>query len=269
MTAGYGVAVPQPRITRSRDSTGPIRSSDRTYRPIKGARTSSVDRAAAFHVEPSHGSAAAETTAAAHLLLTNRLRAAHPGINGARKTLRTLTISVFRRRTIGRPLRLAPVAAVLVLLVVAAPAGAAPSCGRQVIDDWFDNSRVDRTYPRHCYDDAIELLQPDVRDYSNAEEEITRALQRRGRTVTPPPRPPILLPRTARTRSSAPARNLRRPPKKPTTTVVDHPETETAPVAAPPLDGASASSVPIPLLVLSGLALLLIAGGSAGYFVRR
>jgi hypothetical protein len=27
--------------------------------------------------------------------------------------------------------------------------------------------------------------------------------------------------------------------------------------------------VPIPLLVLAGLALLLIAGGSAGYFVRR
>jgi hypothetical protein len=35
------------------------------------------------------------------------------------------------------------------------------------------------------------------------------------------------------------------------------------------VDGASASSVPIPLLVLSGLALLLLAGGSAGYIVRR
>jgi hypothetical protein len=44
-------------------------SSDRSYSPIERARTSSVDRAAAFHVEPSYGSAAAEITAAAHLFL--------------------------------------------------------------------------------------------------------------------------------------------------------------------------------------------------------
>jgi hypothetical protein len=228
-----------------------------------------VDRAAAFHVEPSHGSAAAEITAAAHLFLTNRLRAAHPGINGARKTLHTLTTSVPCRRTIGLPLRLAPVAAFLVLLVVAAPADAAPSCGRQVIDDWFDNSRVDRTYPRHCYDDAIELLQPDVRDYSNAEEEITRALQRRGRTVPPPPATTDPRPAGSPDEVVGPGNKPPRPPKQPTTTAVDPPEVESPPLAAPPVPGASASSVPIPLLVLSGLALLLLAGGSAGYIVRR
>jgi hypothetical protein len=228
-----------------------------------------VDRAAAFHVEPSYESAAAEITAAAHSLLTNRLRAAHPGINGARKTLHTLTTSVSCRRTIRLPLRLAPVAAFLALLVLPAPAGAAQSCGRQVIDDWFDNSRVDRTYPRHCYDDAIELLQPDVRDYSNAEEEITRALQRRGRTVTPPPATTDPPPADDPDEAVGPGKKPTRPPKQPTTTAVDPPEIESPPIAAPPMDGASASAVPIPLLVLSGLALLLIAGGSAGYFVRR
>ena len=243
-------------------------SSDRSYSPIERARTSSVDRAAAFHVEPSYGSAAAEITAAAHPLLTNRLRVAHPGINGARKTLHTLTTSVSCRRTIGLPLRLAPVAAFLVLLVVTAPADAAPSCGRQVIDDWFDNSRVDRTYPRHCYDDAIELLQPDVRDYSNAEEEITRALQRRGRSVPPPPATTDRPPADSPDEVVGPGKKPARPPKQPTTTAVD-PPVESPPIAAPPVDGASASAVPIPLLVLSGLALLLIAGGSAGYIVRR
>jgi len=162
------------------------------------------------------------------------------------------------------------VATVLVLLAVAAPAGAAPSCGRQVIDDWFADSRVDRTYPLHCYDDAIELLQPDVRDYSNAEEEITRALQRRGRTVTPPPSTTDPPPDDGPSSGAGPREKPpKASPKKPTTTAVDHPETENPPVVAPPLDGASASSVPIPLLVLSGLALLLIASGSAGYFVRR
>ena len=162
-------------------------------------------------------------------------------------------------------------AAFLVLLVVTAPADAAPSCGRQVIDDWFDNSRVDRTYPRHCYDDAIELLQPDVRDYSNAEEEITRALQRRGRTVPPSPATTDRPPADSPDEVVGPGKKPPRPPKQPTTTAVDPPEieSESPPIAAPPVDGASASSVPIPLLVLSGLALLLIAGGSAGYIVRR
>ena len=42
----------------------------------------------------------------------------------------------------------------------------------------------------------------------------------------------------------------------------DDPPTETTAVS--PVDAESASSVPIPLLILAGLALLLIAGGSAG-----
>ncbi len=41
------------------------------------------------------------------------------------------------------------------MLAVASPAGAASSCGRAVIDDWYDNGRVDGTYALHCYDDAI------------------------------------------------------------------------------------------------------------------
>ncbi|MDQ3066028.1 MAG: hypothetical protein M3R12_02590, partial [Actinomycetota bacterium] len=36
-----------------------------------------------------------------------------------------------------------------------------------------------------------------------------------------------------------------------------------------PVGSESASSVPIPLLILAGLALLLVAAGSAGYVIRR
>ena len=73
-------------------------------------------------------------------------------------------------------------AAFATLLVIAAPAGAASSCGRAVIDDWYDDGRVDGTYALHCYDDAIEILPRDVRDYSSAKDDIQRALQaaRRG-----------------------------------------------------------------------------------------
>jgi hypothetical protein len=153
---------------------------------------------------------------------------------------------------------LAPMAACVVMLTVAAPAAAAPSCGRQVIDDWYDDGRVDRTYDLHCYDDAIDALPPDVRQYSSAQEDIERALQARMRGEKSPP---------AKTDPS--------PGKKPkptttkTTTTGGDPKDETIPEAVGEVDNDSASSVPVPLLVLAGLALLLIAGGSAGYFVRR
>ena len=64
-----------------------------------------------------------------------------------------------------------------VLFVTAPAASAAPSCGRQVIDDWYDDGRIDGSYALHCYDDAIEILPRDVRDYSSAKEDIQRALQ--------------------------------------------------------------------------------------------
>ena len=157
---------------------------------------------------------------------------------------------------------LVPVAAFLALLIVAAPASAAPSCGRQVIDDWYDNGRVDRTYPLHCYDDAIEALPEDVKTYSSAKEDIQRALQARMRREPSPPAT------TDPSPGGGPATKPPKPPKNQATTV-DDPKDEIPPQVAPQADTDSASSVPIPLLVLAGLALLLIAGGSAGYFVRR
>lgn len=148
-------------------------------------------------------------------------------------------------------------AAFFSLLVATAPASAAPSCGRQVIDDWYDDGRVDGTYKLHCYDDAIEILPRDVRDYSSAKEDIERALQAKLRGEPAPPA----------TTDPSPEDE---PTTPPTTTPpgTDPPTGPDGPEVAPPL-GESASSVPVPLLILAGLALLLVAGGSAGYVIRR
>jgi hypothetical protein len=156
---------------------------------------------------------------------------------------------------------LTPIAALVALLGAAAPASAAPSCARQVIDDWYEDGRVDRTYPLHCYDDAIEALPPDVRDYSSAKEDIQRALQARMRNEPAPA--------ATTDPSSGSSTNPTKPPKNQTTTDASTPKNENPPEASGEIDSDSASSVPIPLLVLAGLALLLIAGGSAGYFIRR
>ena len=149
-----------------------------------------------------------------------------------------------------------------VLFATAPAASAAPSCGRQVIDDWYDDGRIDGTYALHCYDDAIEILPRDVRDYSSAKEDIQRALQAKLRgddppaaTTDPSPQDPATTD-TTETTSTPPSSDPGDPP------------TDT--VANPPLaDGDSASSIPLPLLILAGLALLLVAGGSAGYLIRR
>jgi hypothetical protein len=147
---------------------------------------------------------------------------------------------------------------VLALTATAGPAAAATGCGKKVIDDWFDG-RIDGTYPLHCYDDAIEQLPRDVRDYSSAKEDIERALQARLRGETPPPNSNPRGTVTDEDGNVVPAGG----PNGPTSG--DDPE------AIPPgtANGENASSVPLPLLLLAGLALLLVAGGAAGYVVRR
>ena len=178
-----------------------------------------------------------------------------------REPPKTLT-PASRHQLSRRALRAALLAtAFLALLVTAAPAAAAQSCGRKVIDDWWDG-RIDGTYEHHCYDDAIEILPRDVRDYSSAEDDIKRALQAALRGEAAPPNKevepedeePAVTPPTTPPSDDP-------PPKAP-------PEDPNDRVATPPVSE-SASSVPIPLLILAGLALLLVAAGSAGYLIRR
>src|SRR5215831_1042538 len=67
--------------------------------------------------------------------------------------------------------------AVVAALSVASPAGAATPCGKKVLADWYDNGRIDRLYPLNCYEEAIDAIPDDIRDYADAEDVITRALQ--------------------------------------------------------------------------------------------
>jgi hypothetical protein len=81
---------------------------------------------------------------------------------------------------------LTALAAALALLVSVPAAGAAPAatskatntCWLDVINDWLDNNRVDKTYPTACYTHAIQTLNkyPDVQNYSSAADDIHRAL---------------------------------------------------------------------------------------------
>lgn len=156
--------------------------------------------------------------------------------------------------------------AALTLLAGPSPAlAAAKPCARAVVDDWYGDGRVDKIFPLHCYQEAIRSLPIDVLDYSNAKEDILRALQF-ARQSKPDPGPAGGEAPTATTGTTPEDPPGSGGPEDPTDPG-DSPGEDT--VASPPVDTSGPSSIPLPLFILGGLSLLLLAAGGAGYLSRR
>jgi hypothetical protein len=143
------------------------------------------------------------------------------------------------------PRRLLTLTLVLAAVVVGVGATAAPSaaatkpCWKRLINDWYDG-RIDQTYPARCYRDALRNLPEDVDAYS---------------TIPPGPG-----------NENGPKADGE-----------DHSQ-------APPLPGgsdggnggildafrpSSADEIPVPLLVLGGLAVVLIGAAAASFVARK
>jgi hypothetical protein len=128
------------------------------------------------------------------------------------------------------------VATLLTALVASSGASAAPPCAKAVLADWLDDSRIDRVYALPCYEAAIDAIPNDLRDYTDAADVIARAFpDRSGRRLE------------RRLEGPVPA----------------------TPGTVPPVDAASSSSVPVPIVVLGGMSAVLLAAGGAGYLSRR
>jgi hypothetical protein len=56
-------------------------------------------------------------------------------------------------------------------------AGPSHACAVRVLDDWVDDGRVQGTYRLQCYRAAIKSLPEDLRAYSSAPDDLTRAMQ--------------------------------------------------------------------------------------------
>ncbi len=126
---------------------------------------------------------------------------------------------------------IAVIAGALTLGLLAGPAGGAAPCSARVLDDWSDNGRIDRLYPLRCYEEAIDAIPSDVRDYTNAVSVIERAL-------------------TAAIRSTPP--DNERPGGQ----------------AAAGLES-TGSSFPLALVALGGVALAVLAAGTLAWASRR
>jgi hypothetical protein len=162
------------------------------------------------------------------------------------------------------------VVASLLALALLAGAGASPAaaahrsaCWQVLLNDWYDG-RIDGTYPVHCYQDALKHLPSDVSTYSSARDDIQRALQsaraaalRAGRKFGP-----NMLIRPARSSGPHKGRGITvatsgRKPDKGLASLADK------------LNPSNPSALPLPLLVLGGLALVLVALGAAGLVVKQ
>jgi cobalamin biosynthesis Mg chelatase CobN len=176
----------------------------------------------------------------------------------------------------------------------AAAARAEAPCWKQLTLDWAADGTINKTYPASCYHQAIAHLPDDLRIYSNAREDILRALQtattpkpisetRPATTATTPASttPASTTPASTTPASTTPASTATTPSATtteapattasttatpwtaPATTASTTPET----VAAAASDGGG--SVPLPLIVLGGVALALVAAGAIGMLLRR
>ena len=181
----------------------------------------------------------------------------------------------FRRRRVGA----AVIAAVAFTLLAAPSPGSAASldaCAQRVIRDWYTGGRIDHVYPLACYRAAIRALPDDVLQYSNADQDIRRALAfaRRGRN-DPGDRSTSSEQPSRPTSTSKPPRSAA-PPPRPAPVVPPRPAPVANEAASPVSDApivaetrSSATSVPIPILVLAALAGVLLTAAGVGWLAGR
>ena len=151
--------------------------------------------------------------------------------------------------------RLTLLTVLLASLVALVPATAsAATCWKELVNDYWADNRVDRTYPISCYREAMEKLPSDVQEYSDAQDDLRRAL--------------LAAIRDERDSGGSD---------------FDEDGQTAAPAAGPDDSGGgdgffqqvleklgpkNADSIPVPLLVLGSIALLLMGAAGVSYLTR-
>lgn len=157
--------------------------------------------------------------------------------------------------------------ALLVAFAVPAHAGAAVPCRNKVFNDWYADGKIASTYPRGCYADALKHIPPDAQIYSSLADDI-RAAMRAAIRRTHGKAVPRQVGHGFTASSGKTVLATGKTPSDGTT----GPRSASGPVAAAPVadttqaDGGS--SLPLPILILGGLALALAAAGALGSGVR-
>lgn len=179
------------------------------------------------------------------------------------------------------PVRLRFLLGLLVVALLAvgaaadAPSAAAKNCGKAVIDEYFFSGRL-KYHTQECYASALKQVDPDARMYSGIMSAI-RAARARDKAADAKANEPDVTP----TETSAPVDTVPTAPidTLPFTTETAPTETVEPTITAEARTGplptqaaidtsASEPSVPLPVIVLGGLAALLMVVGLGGLAVR-
>ena len=162
------------------------------------------------------------------------------------------------------PARLLATIASVGLLVIAvalafsaAPAQAAKPCWERAIDDWVDNGVIEGDYSPSCIAAAKRHVPEDIRTYTDIMDKLDAYRQESGRKLAIVGSSSGAEPEPSATNPNSSPKS--RPSGK-----------DEGPIPSALSKGTTdASSIPLPLIVLAGLALLLMAAGAAGFAQRK
>lgn len=170
---------------------------------------------------------------------------------------------------------LAVAAALLGALLVAVPSAGAANCGKQLINEYFFSGHL-KYHTQECYASALKQVDPDARMYSGIMGAI-RAARARDKAadekasqpdVTPTDTTPVdTVPTTPI--DTLPVTTAPLPTETVEPTITAEPRTGPVVSTAAAVDTSSSQpGVPLPVIVLGGLAALLMLVGLGGLAVR-
>jgi hypothetical protein len=147
--------------------------------------------------------------------------------------------------------------ATLLAVALPGPASAATSpCRNKIFNDWYPDGKIASTYPIACYRDALKHMPPDAAVYSSLGDDVRaamRAAERRSSGLSAPLEvghgPKAI---GAGSVKAALVSITSKPHAAASTGVV-----------------ATATGAPLPILVLGGIALALVAAGAIGITMRH
>ena len=167
-----------------------------------------------------------------------------------------------------------------------ARAEAKTPCRDKIFNEWYHDGKVASTYPISCYRDALKHIPAQVTVYTSLTDDIRLALQaaidrshgqhvpnevggtRQTSSGTVVPASATSTTKTKSTDTAPTAADTRNDTSTTTDPKSTQPQTQT-PVASVTPASTSSSGVPLPVLVLGGVALVLVASGGIGLAVRR
>lgn len=138
-------------------------------------------------------------------------------------------------------------------------------CWKTLLNEWY-SGRIVHVYPIPCYRSAIQHLPADISEYSSARDDINRALQLAIAHQKNPkaPKPTITTagPGVVAATGTTGAAGV-------TATKGRTQPSGIIPKAIGNSSSGGATSFPLPLIILGGLAIFLLAAGAVGLVIRR